>query len=195
MESKEQKGVLSDEQILDLYFARAERAIAETDKKYCQYLHTVAYNILANDQDVEECLQDTYLRVWNAIPPERPNVFYAYLAKITRNLSLSRYKAARRQKRILSEASVSLEELGECVPDDGEATYHLDSAIIAYVINRYLRSVPERRMYIFVSRYFYALTVPQIAKRLSCSVSLVKKELVEIRRALRQELEKEGIDI
>lgn len=195
MESKECKHVLSDEQILELYFSREERAIAETDKKYCQYLYTVAFNILANDQDVEECLQDTYLRVWNAIPPERPRVFHAFLAKITRNLSLNRYKAAKRQKRMLSEVSVSLEELGECVPDGGDPLWNPDSAIIADIISKYLINAPERRTYIFVSRYFYMLTVPQIAKRLSCSVSLVKKELVAIRRELRQALEKEGIDL
>ena len=193
MESKERAGCLSDEQILDLYFARQERAIAETEKKYCHYLNTVAYNILANEQDAEECLQDTYLRAWNAIPPERPHVLCAFLAKITRNLSLSRYKASKRQKRVLSEANISLDELGECVPD-GEQ-FSDDSAIIADVISRYLKSIPERRMYIFVSRYFYMLTVQQIANRLSCSVALVKKELVLIRKSLRQALEKEGIDV
>ena len=195
MQNHERKGFLSDEQIIDLYFARDERAISETDKKYCQYLHTVAYNILANDQDAEECLQDTYLRVWNAVPPERPRIFHAFLAKITRNLSLGRFKAARRQKRYASEASVSLEELGDCVSDRGEFLQQLESAAIAYVINRYLGSIPDRRMYVFVSRYFYMLTIPQIAKRLSCSQSLVKKELTIIRSELRQELEKEGIDV
>ena len=195
MASKETSGLLSDEQIIDLYFAREERAIAETDKKYCQYLHAVAYNILANDQDAEECLQDTYLRVWNAVPPERPRIFHAFLAKITRNLSLSRFKAARRHKRYAGEVSLSLEELGECVSADTEFAQQIESAAIAYVINRYLGSIPDRRMYVFVSRYFYMLSVPQIAKRLSCSASLVKKELAIIRSELRSELEQEGIDV
>lgn len=195
MASKETSGLLTDEQIIDLYFAREERAIAETDKKYCQYLHAVAYNILANDQDAEECLQDTYLRVWNAVPPERPRIFHAFLAKITRNLSLSRFKAARRYKRYVGEVSLSLEELGECVSDGGEFVQQIESAAIAYVINRYLAGIPERRMYVFVSRYFYMLSASQIAKRLSCSTSLVKKELATIRSELRQELEKEGIDV
>ncbi len=193
MESKRAGGSLTDEQIIALFFAREERAIVETEKKYCQYLHTVAYNILANEQDCEECLQDTYLRAWNVIPPERPRVLYAFLAKITRNLSLSRYKTARRQKRVLSEATVSLDELGDCVSDGQELVRQLDSATIARVIDRYLESVPERRMYVFVSRYFYSLTIPQIAKRLCCSVSLVNKELALIRHELREALEKEGI--
>ncbi len=195
MESKRTGGLLTDEQIIALFFAREERAIVETEKKYCQYLHTVAYNILANEQDCEECLQDTYLRAWNVIPPERPRVLYAFLAKITRNLSLSRYKTARRQKRVLSEATVSLDELGDCVSDGQELMRQMDSATIARVIDRYLESVTERRMYVFVSRYFYSLTVPQIAKRLSCSVSLVNKELALIRQELREALEKEGIEV
>ena len=193
--ASKQQAFLSDEQIIDLYFAREERAIAETDKKYCQYLHTVAYNILANEQDVEECLQDTYLRTWNAIPPERPSIFHAFLAKITRNLSLNRLKTARRQKRVPSEASVSLEELGECVSSEQSLAHELQSAVIARAINRYLDSVSDRRMYVFVSRYFYSLTIPQIAKRLSCSTSVVNRELAEIRRELRLTLEKEGIEV
>lgn len=191
----QQEAFLSDEQIIDLYFAREERAIAETDRKYCQYLYTVAYNILANEQDAEECLQDTYLRTWNAIPPERPKLFHAYLAKITRNVSLNRYKAAKRQKRVPGEVSVSLDELGECVSGEQELAHELRSKAIAQVISRYLEGVSDRRMYVFVARYFYSLTIPQIAKRLSCSTTLVNKELAEIRRELRKCLDKEGIDI
>ncbi len=195
MTSKQQEAFLSDEQIIDLYFAREERAIAETDKKYCQYLHTVAYSILENEQDAEECLQDTYLRVWNAVPPERPSVFHAFLAKIARNLSLNRLKTAKRKKRVPSEVSLSLDELGECMSDGDNMARQMQSAAIACVINRYLDSVPNRRMYVFVSRYFYFLTIPQIAKRLSCSTSVVNRELAEIRRELRIELEKEGIEV
>ena len=194
MTRKQQGACLSDEQIIELYFAREERAIAETDKKYCQYLHTVAYSILANDQDAEECLQDTYLRVWHAIPPQRPSIFHAFLAKITRNLSLNRLKTANRQKRVPSEASVSLQELEECVSDEDSLARQLQSAAIARAINCYLDGVSDRRMYVFISRYFYALTIPQIAKRLSCSASSVNRELAEIRRELRIELEKEGIE-
>ena len=194
MVRKQSDEFLSDEQIIDLYFAREERAIVETDKKYCQYLHTVAYSILANEQDTEECLQDTYLRVWNAIPPERPNIFHAFLAKITRNLSLNRLKTVKRQKRAPSEVNISLNELGECVPTEDDLARQMQSAAIARAINRYLDSVSDRRMYVFVSRYFYALTIPQIAKRLSCSISSVNRELAEIRRELRIELQKEGIE-
>ena len=185
---------MDDRSIIALFFARDERAIAETEQKYGKLCLGLARRVLGNEQDAEECLQDTYLRVWHAIPPQRPSIFHAFLAKITRNLSLNRLKTANRQKRVPSEASVSLQELEECVSDGDSLSRQLQSAAIARAVNRYLDGVSDRRMYVFISRYFYALTIPQIAKRLSCSVSLVNRELTEIRRELRIELEKEGIE-
>ena len=193
MRAEQREGVLSDEQILDLYFAREERAIAETDRKYCEYLHTVAYNILSNEQDAEECLQDTYLKAWLTIPPERPSVFRAFLAKITRNLSLDRYEMAKRQKRVPTLMCTPLEEVQEFLPDPGSVEHEVQVATIGRIITAYLDGVSDRRLYIFISRYFFALTLEQIAKRLSCSQSLVSKELAAIKRELRILLEKEGI--
>ncbi len=195
MRTNKRESMLSDEQIIDLYFARDERAIAETDKKYCEYLHTVAYNILTNAQDADECLQDTYLKTWNSIPPERPRVFRAFLAKITRNLSLDRYEAAQRQKRVPAASCTPLDEVQEFLPDPQSMERELEAAAIARVIEDYLASTTDRRMYIFTSRYFFALTIPQIAKRLGCSQSLVSKELAEVKRELRQALQKEGIEV
>lgn len=193
MGRNKRESMLDDEQIIDLYFARDERAIAETDKKYCEYLHTVAYNILSNAQDADECLQDTYLKTWNSIPPERPRVFRAFLAKITRNLSLDRYEAAKRQKRVPIEACRPLDEVQDFLPDPSGIERDIEAATIARVIEDYLAGTTDRRMYIFTSRYFFALTIPQIAKRLGCSQSLVSKELAEVKRELRQALQKEGI--
>ena len=187
--------VLDDEQIIDLYFARQERAIAETDKKYCEYLHPVAYNILENEQDADECLQDTYLKTWNSIPPQRPQVFRAFLAKITRNLSLDRYEAAQRQKRVPVGVCHPLDEVQELLPDPLGIERELQDAQIAQIITAYLDGTTDRRMYIFTSRYFFALSIGQIAKRLGCSQSLVSKELAAIKRELRAEFEKEGIDV
>ena len=195
MSKKTRDAYLSDEQIIDLYFARQERAIEETDRKYCQYLYTVAYNILANEQDTEECLQDTYLKTWNTIPPERPDVFRAFLAKITRNLALDRYEMDHRKKRVPASACVPLEEVQEFLPDDCDPSRQLQAAEIGRILTKYLESVSDRRLYVFVSRYFFALTIPQIAKRLHCSQSLVSKELAEIKRELRVLLEKEGIEV
>lgn len=195
MNQRKRESVLTDEQIIDLYFAREERAIAETDKKYCEYLHTVAYSILANEQDAEECLQDTYLKTWNTIPPQRPQIFHAFLAKITRNLSLNRQRAAARQKRVPREACRPLDEVQEFLPDSHDVGRDLQSATVARIVTEYLERTTERRMYVFVARYFFSLTVPQVAKRLDCSVSLVNKELAEIRSELRILLEREGVDV
>ena len=187
--------VLSDEQIIDLYFAREEKAIAETDKKYCEYLHAVAYHILYNDQDVEECLQDTYLKTWNSIPPQRPRALRAFLAKITRNLSLDRIERIGRQKRVPGEACQPLDEVQEFLPDPLDLDRELQDETVARIITQYLDEANDRRMYIFTSRYFFSLTIPQIAKRLSCSQSLVSKELAAIRQELREKLEEEGITV
>ena len=188
-------GVLSDEQIIDLYFAREERAIDETDKKYSEYLHTVAYNILANEQDAEECLQDTYLRTWNAIPPERPSIFHAFLAKITRNLSLGRIEKANRKKRVPTEACHPLDEVQEFLPDPHDLASDLQAATVRRILAEYLDSATDRRVYVFMARFFYSFTVAQIAKRLSCSTSSVNRELAEIKRELRDRFEKEGIEV
>ncbi len=195
MKKSKHGGVLSVEQIIDLYFAREERAIAETDKKYCEYLHTVAYNILANEQDAEECLQDTYLRTWDAIPPERPSVFHAFLAKITRNLSLNRIEKANRKRRVPTEACYPMDEVQDFLPDPHDLASDLQAATIRRILAEYLDGTTERRLYIFISRFFYSYTVSQIAGRLGCSTSTVNKELAEIKRELRACFEKEGIDV
>ena len=195
MKKSKHGGVLSDEQIIDLYFAREERAIAETDKKYCEYLHTVAYNILANEQDAEECLQDTYLRTWDAIPPERPSIFHAFLAKITRNLSLNRIEKANRKRRVPAEACYPMDEVQDFLPDPHDLAKDLQAATVRRIIAEYLDGTTERRLYIFISRFFYSYTVSQIAARLGCSTSTVNKELAEIKRELRACFEKEGIDV
>ncbi len=189
------RDALTDEQIIDLYFAREERAIAETDKKYSTYLHTVAYNILFNEQDAEECLQDTYLRTWNAIPPERPSVFHAFLARITRNLSLNRYDMRKRKGRVPAEAVCPMDEVQDFLPDPNGPDDDVLADTVRCVVAEFLQDTTDRRMYIFVSRFFYSFTVSQIAKRLGCSTSTVNKELAEIKRELRDRFAKEGIDV
>ena len=186
---------LDDEQIIDLYFAREERAIVETDKKYSGYLHTVAYNILANEQDAEECLQDTYLSTWNAIPPKRPSVFHAFLAKITRNHSLNRYEMKQSKRRVPGEAICPMDEVQDFLPDPNGPDDDTLSETVRRVVTEYLQDTTGRKMYVFVSRFFYSYTVSQIAGRLGCSTSTVNKELAEIKRELRACFEKEGIDV
>ena len=184
----------SDEVIVDLYWNRNEAAISETDRKYRGYLHTVAYNILKDEQDCEECLNDTYLKTWNSIPPQRPSCLKAFLTKITRSIAIDRYRRDRRQKRVPSECTLSLSELAETLCGDS-AEVEYESAVVGQVINTYLRTLSERDMCLFVSRYFCSDPIADIAEKCGMSESGVKKALLRLREGLREQLEKEGIKL
>ena len=173
---------MEDEAIVDLYWAREERAISETDRKYRRYLHTVAYNILHNDLDCEECLNDTYLGTWNAIPPTRPRILQAFLSKIMRNTAVVRYKKNTAQSRIPSEMTVSLEELEYCIP----------VSRLSHLLSRYLRTLSEKQAFIFICRYYCCDRVQDIAEMLHVSERTVFRELNTIRDNLKALLVKEG---
>ena len=186
------EAIIGDDEIIALYWKRDEAAIAETDRKYRGYLHTVAWNIVKDEQDCEECLNDTYLKTWNSIPPQRPSCLKAFLTKITRTIAIDRYRRDRRQKRVPTECTLSLSELAETLCGDSpEAEY--ESAVVGQVINRYLRTLSERDMCLFVSRYFCSDPIADVAERCGMSESGVKKALLRLREGLRKELEKEGI--
>ena len=188
------QAAMSDEQIVELYWQRDERAIRETDRKYQHFLLTVAHNILRDAQDCEECLNDTYLGAWNAIPPARPKVLQAFLATIMRRTAIDRYKAGKRQKRIDSELTVSLSEVEEFL-SDGDADSEETARELGRIISEYVRSLPKRRMYIFMSRYYTARPIGEIARLLGCSESTVNKEIAAIKRDLKEMLEKEGYSL
>lgn len=185
-------GYLKDEQIIELYWAREERAISETDRKYRRYLYTVAYNILHSDPDCEECLNDTYLGTWNAIPPHRPNFFQAFLSKIMRNTAVVHYKKNHTQSRIPSEMTVSLDELEHTIPYGTTVEEEYEISRLAALISRYLREIPERRAFIFICRYYCFDRVHDIADMLHISESTVFRELDAIKEGLRERLVKEG---
>lgn len=187
--------VMSDGQIIELYWRRDERAIKETDLKYSHFLLTVAHNILRNAQDCEECLNDTYLDAWNAMPPARPAVLQAFLATIMRRTALDCYKAKKRQKRIDSELTVALSEVADFIADDGDIYAEANAKELGRVISEFVRSLSDRRMYIFMSRYYMARPIGEIAGLLGCSESTVHKEIAAIKRGLREKLEKEGYSI
>ena len=189
------QAAMSDEQIVELYWQRDERAIRETDRKYQHFLLTVAHNILRDAQDCEECLNDTYLGAWNAIPPARPKVLQAFLATIMRRTAIDRYKAGKRQKRIDSELTVALSEVEELLTDGSDPAAELDARELGRVISAYIRSLPKRRRYIFMARFYAMKPVAEIAEGLEISESSVKRELAGIRKELRTELEKEGITV
>ena len=186
------QAAMSDEQIVELYWQRDERAIRETDRKYQHFLLTVAHNILRDAQDCEECLNDTYLGAWNAIPPARPKVLQAFLATIMRRTAIDCYKRKKRQKRIDSELTVALSEVEELLTDGSDPAAELDARELGRVISEFIRALPKRRMYIFMSRYYTARPIGEIARLLGCSESTVNKEIAAIKRELSEKLEKEG---
>ena len=189
------QAAMSDEQIVELYWRRDERAIRETDRKYQHFLLTVAHNILRDAQDCEECLNDTYLGAWNAIPPARPKVLQAFLATIMRRTAIDRYKAGKRQKRIDSELTVALSEVEAFLADGSDPAAELDAHELGRVISEFIRALPKRRMYIFMSRYYTARPIGEIARLLGCSESTVNKEIAAIKRDLKEKLEKEGYSL
>lgn len=187
-----QTSVPDDAQIIGLYWARDEKAIEYTDRKYRRYLFTVAHNIVLDRLDCEECLNDTYLGAWNAIPPSRPNVLKAFLTVILRRSATRRYHKNLRKRAIPSEMTVSLSELGEFVVGDAGADSAFDAARLGHVLSEFVRSLPERKQFIFMSRYYAAEPIHTIAGDLQLSRSTVNKELAAIRCALKETLEEEG---
>ena len=179
---------MGDEQIISLYWSRNEKAIEETDAKYKKYLLTIAYHIVHNPHDCEECLNDTYLATWNAIPMSRPNVLKAFLTTLMRRIAINRYHSYLRH----SEMTVALSELEDFLSDDGSVDSQFDARELGRVISDFVRSLSERRRFIFVSRYYVADPIDTIAADLHLSRSMVNKELAAIRKALKERLESEG---
>ena len=183
---------IDDERIVELYWERDEKAIEETDFKYKKYLFSVAYNIVHDRLDCEECLNDTYLGAWNAIPPAKPNVLRAFLTTLIRRLAIKRYHG---NLKIASEMTVSLSELEDFVADDGDVDSEFDAERLGRVISDFIRSLSERRQFIFMSRYYVADSIDTIASDLRLSRSMINKELAVIRIALKEKLESEGYSI
>lgn len=182
---------IGDEEIIALYWARDKRAIEETDFKYKTYLFSIAYHIVHGRLDCEECLNDTYLAAWNAIPPSRPNVLKAFLTTIVRRIAINRYHSNRRR----SEMTAVLSELEELRFHDEGADAELDTKELGRVISDFVRSLTERRRFIFISRYYMAEPIDTIAGDLELSRSMVNKELATIRRILKEKLESEGYSV
>ena len=184
---------MEDMQIIDLYFVRSEQAIKETAQKYGKYLFSIAYNILSSNRDSEEAVNDTYLGAWNSIPPHRPQRLNTYLGKITRRISLGKWKALHAQKRGEGEVPIALEELGECIPSGETPQQEMESKELTCQLNAFIRSLPETEQQVFVCRYWYLSSVKTIAKQFGFSESKVKSMLSRTRGKLRIHLQKEGI--
>ncbi len=180
---------MTDETIIDLFWNRDEAALSAVGERYGRYLQTVAERILANGADAEECVSDAYLRAWNAIPPARPTVLKAFLAKITRNLALNRLRDSHAEKR--GEFAEVLDELSECVgPEDTERA--LNEKELTLCVNRFLHTLPERDCGIFLRRCFYAEPVKEIARRYRITADSVSVILNRTRKKLKEVLRAEG---
>ena len=186
---------MDDTNIIALYWERNERAIEETDFKYSRYLFSIAYNIVHDKQDCEECLNDTYIGAWNAMPPSKPNVLKAFLTTITRRIAIKRYHSNTRQRRIPSEMTVSLSELEDFIAGDGDVDADFDADRLGHIISEFVHSLSDRRQFIFISRYYVSEPVNTIARDLHLSRSMVNKELASIRKILKEKLEKEGYSV
>ena len=184
---------MPDSEIIDLYWKRDERAILETDNKYGKYLYVIAYNIVHDRMDCEECLDDTYLGAWNSIPPHRPNVFQVFLSRIMRNIAVDKLRAASAAKRVPSEMMVSLSEIGESLIEPPTMDEELAIARMSELLNSFVRSLNDREQFIFVCRYYYADKIDSIASMLRVGEATVYRELADIRRRLEKYLKEEGI--
>lgn len=183
---------MEDSKILDLYFARNEQAVAETDRKYGAYCFTLANSILNNEQDAEEAVNDTYLKTWNAIPPHRPTVFRLFLAKITRNLSFTRWRKRSADKRGGGEMALVLEELSGCIAAPGSVEDDLNGKELAKAIRSFLDTIPAREQDIFLRRYFFVEESEAIARRYGMKRSTVLRSLSRTRTKLKNYLTQEG---
>lgn len=184
---------LTDEKIIDLYWERNELAITATDKKYRNFLFTIAYNIVHDDLDCEECLNDTYLGTWNSIPPTRPSILSAFLSKIMRNIAVNRFKKNHTAKRVPGELVLSLEELDPYMSSDMSMDEELAIQRLSDVLNQHLHEMEDRDRLVFMCRYYYADKIIEIAEMLGVSRNTVTKYLSDIREALKERLIREGL--
>ena len=185
---------MEDIEIIDLYWARSEAAIAESAKKYGRYCKSIANNILSSDEDSEECVNDTWMGAWKSMPDQRPSRLAVFLGKIARNIALNKLDHRKAKKRN-SEFDLILSELGDCVRDPEDVESRSDEAETARAVSAFLRTVDADSRGVFLRRYWYADPVADIAKRFGMSEAKVKSMLFRLRNKLREHLMGEGIII
>ncbi len=184
---------MNDSQIVDLYWKRDERAIAETADKYGNYCYKIAYNILADSEDSEECVNDTWHGAWNSMPKNRPSRLAPYLAKLTRWLSLKRLRERNAMKRSGNETSAALEELSESLDSGDNIQEQIELNELRDAIDSFLDSMDAQMRNVFIARYWFMLPITQIAERFNFSESKVKTMLMRTRIRLKTYLEEEGL--
>ena len=183
---------MTDEQIVTLYWNREEIAITETDTKYGRYFHYIAFGILCDDEDAKETVNDTYLKAWNSMPPQKPNHLKAFLGRITRQLSINRLEWNTAKKRGASQYDLSLDELRDCIPDADSGEDYADITALRDCLNAFLHRLPDGARRVFIRRYWHMHSIARIAEDFSFSESKVKTMLMRTREKLKQHLIDEG---
>ncbi len=186
---------MHDNKIIEMLFARDESALAEIARKYGEYCRAAAKRVLDSDRDAEEILNDTYLRAWQSIPPERPVYLRLFLAKIARNLAINRLKEQSRQKRGGGEAELCLHELAEILPSPERIESEYEERELIKKINLFLRTLPERDANIFINRYFHIEPTDIIARRYGLTLANTQKIILRTRNKLKEHLIKEGYEL
>lgn len=185
---------MKDEQIVALYWDRNEEAIQETARKYGAYLSKIAYNVLSDFEDSEECVNDTYLKAWNSMPTHRPSVLSSYLGKIARQLSIDVFRKKRAQKRYASEYALSLSELGDSFSDSHDTAEEVDAVLLDEAINTFLRSLSEEARNTFIGRYYFFDSLKEVAGYCGMPEARAKSMLYRTRQGLKAYLEEEGFE-
>lgn len=185
---------MEDAEIIALYYARMEEAILESRRKYGPLCRMISIHILGSPEDAEECLSDTWRKAWNTIPPEHPRSLKSYLAKITRNLSIDRFRASRATKRN-THLEILLSELDDCIPAASDTEKMTESREIIRILNGWLQTLKPEERKAFLRRYWYGLSVEEIAEATGCSANTMTKRLSRLRNRLKDTLEKEGIEL
>ena len=183
---------MDDKKIIELYFMRNEHALDETASRYGKYCYSIARNILPSREDAEESVNDTYLDAWNSIPPHRPNSLALFLGKITRRISIDRWRRQNAKKRGGGEMALVLDELYQCIPDETDVEKEFEKRHLAQVINNFVKTLPAHEQKVFLCRYWYMDSVKSISRRFGYSESKVKSMLHRTREKLREEIRKEG---
>lgn len=184
---------MKDTEIIDLFWARNEAAIAAVSETYGDYCYTVSYQILCNREDAEECVNETWLGAWNIIPPTRPQCLSVFLGRITRNLSINRYKRYAAEKRGGCETAVALDEFADCIPDRSDVEAAMDTKHLAGVISAFLYTQPKKKRELFIRRYWYLVPVKTLAAQCGMNENSVASVLFRMRGELKTYLTKEGI--
>lgn len=183
---------MEDQEIVALFWQRDESAIEETSKKYGMYCYSIAYRILKNHEDSEESVNDTYVDAWHSIPPNKPLLLSAFLAKLTRRIAIDKWRASRAEKRGSGETALVLDELAECITSENDIDTEIDRKQLAQTVNAFIKTLSDSERKVFVCRYFYMDSLESVCRKFGFSEGKVKSMLFRMREKLRVYLQKEG---